>query len=101
MAKRTKTDPAKWMARRDAIAAQVRSVNFQTFACLWVEFITSYGDVDGYTLVARGGQWAIRFGGADSIVGDASKVYGWIERSPLRRLAIEAEEWRQELYAAA
>ncbi len=98
MTKRTKKiDTAAWLARRDAIMAQALKVNFQVFALLWCEFITSYGAVDGYTVKRVGERWALAFNGVETTVGDARTIYGWLERSPLRRLAIEANGARAEV----
>lgn len=102
MAKRSKkvVDTAVWLARRDAIMAQALTVNFQVFALLWCEFITSYGAVDGYTVKRSGDRWALAFNGVETTVGDARTIYGWLERSPLRHLAIEANDARAEASAA-
>ncbi len=79
----------------DALRDAAKVLGFQDFACMALAMVTKRAPIAGYTVAGKPGAWTLAHGGAPMISGrDASTVYGWFERTPLRQAALDADDMR-------
>lgn len=85
---------------RETMTEKARQLPWHEFVCDYVAQRTASTPAEGYRFVPSGGRWAMVFGSgsATDLVGPASTIYGWLERTmAFRPLMLEADRFRGEV----